>query len=239
MKQLVLTKEQFASKIDHTALKAETTENDIKVLAAEAAKFHFFSVCVNPDRVSAAFSALRKKSMSDVKITSVVGFPLGANKSITKAFEAENAVKNGALEIDMVANIGRLMDRDFNYVENDINEVLRAIPSQILLKVIIEISALPQELKKDAAKIVANTKAAFIKTSTGFHKKGGATIEDVSLLYSVVGGIKQIKAAGGISDLKTALAMISAGADRIGMSSSVSIMQEFPPEGKVTIISNR
>jgi deoxyribose-phosphate aldolase len=236
MERLRLTREEFAKKIDHTALKAEATETDIKLLSEQATEHHFFSVCVNPDRVSLASSVLRERSAYDVKIAAVVGFPLGANKSIVKAIEAEKAVEDGASEIDMVANIGRLLDGNYRYVEEDINEVLKAIPFHVLLKVIIETAALPEDVRKDAAKIVASTNAAFVKTSTGFHKNGGASIKDVLLLKSVVGETKKIKAAGGIASLETALQMIEAGADRLGMSASVPIMQEFPLEGDVTIL---
>jgi deoxyribose-phosphate aldolase len=226
-----LSKAAFAKKIDHTALKAETTEKNIISLAKEAAAFGFYSVCINPDRIPLAKSVLQDENAPGIKVVTVVGFPLGANDSSIKALEAEKAVRNGASEIDMVANIGSLFDKDYKHVKKDINDVLQTIPPHVLLKVIIETAALPHELKKDAAKIVADTDAAFVKTSTGFHPSGGATVEDVALLHAVVGQRKQIKAAGGMADLDSAVAMLNAGADRLGMSRSVTIMNDVPPEG--------
>ena len=219
-----MTPLELAQKIDHTLLKPEATEQDILKICREAATHQFFSVCVNPYWVSTAKSAL---SGTKVAVCAVAGFPLGANKSTLKATEAEQIVQDGGLEVDMVLNVGRLKERNFRAVEEDIATVRKAIGSAITLKVIIESALLTDDEKREAAKLVLATGSNFVKTSTGFNPAGGATVADIELLHSVVAGKAKVKASGGIRNLATTLAMIKAGADRIGASAGVAILEEL------------
>jgi len=215
----------IARRIEHTNLKPETTEEAIVKLCEEAKENGFHGVCVNPCRVHVAASALRG---AGIQVCSVVGFPLGAHTSRLKATEAGEAITNGATEIDMVMNIGWFKEGNRILAEQDIRAVRTAIGENTILKVIIEAPVLSQREKCDAAKLVVHAGGNFVKTSTGFHPAGGATVEDVKLLKSVIGNDAKIKAAGGIRDARTVLQMIGAGADRIGTSSSVAIMGEIP-----------
>ncbi|MBV9157962.1 MAG: deoxyribose-phosphate aldolase [Acidobacteriaceae bacterium] len=219
-----MTALELAQTIDHTLLKPEATEKDILKLCQEAAAHRFFSVCVNPYWVSTAKSAL---SGTNVAVCAVAGFPLGANKSAIKAAEAEQIVHDGGLEVDMVLNVGRLKEQNFHAVEEDIATVRTAIGPAITLKVIIESALLTDDLKREAAKLVLTTGANFVKTSTGFSAAGGATVADIELLHSVVRGNAKVKASGGIRNLTTTLAMLKAGADRIGASAGVAIIEEL------------
>lgn len=206
--------------IDHTVLKATTTSEDIKKLCEEAKKYNFYSVCVN-----GAYVELAKKNLigSDVKIAAVVGFPLGAMTKSAKVFEAKEAIENGASEIDMVINVGKLIEGDYSYVENEIREIKEAIGNNVL-KVIIETCYLTDEQKKIACELSLNAKADFVKTSTGFGT-GGATIEDVKLMKDVVKDKAEVKASGGIKNLETAKKYIEIGATRLGTSSGVEIIE--------------
>ena len=207
--------------IDHTLLKADATKEQITKLCNEAKQYDFASVCVNTCYVPLCKELLKD---SDVRVCCVVGFPLGAMDSNSKAYEAKNAVLNGAEEIDMVINIGALKDKDYKYVTNDIKEVVEASKPAIV-KVIIETCLLTDEEKVEACKCALEAKAAFVKTSTGF-STNGATLEDVKLMKEIVKDNCKVKAAGGIRTYEDAIKMIEAGADRLGCSAGIKIMEE-------------
>lgn len=206
--------------IDHTLLKADATKEQITKLCNEAKEYDFASVCVNTCYVPLAKELLNG---TDVKVCCVVGFPLGAMDTESKAYEAKTAVKNGAEEVDMVINIGALKDKDYDYVTNDIKAVVEASKPAIV-KVIIEACLLTDEEKVEACKCSLKAGAAFVKTSTGF-STGGATVEDVKLMRATVGDKCKVKAAGGIRSYEDALKMIDAGADRLGCSAGIKIME--------------
>jgi deoxyribose-phosphate aldolase len=210
----------IAQFIDHTILKPEATQEQIIKLAEEALQYQFATVCVNPYWVSTAFGVLKG---TPVKVATVIGFPLGATTTATKVFETVNAIENGASEIDMVINVGALKCESYNMVERDIKAVVDAAREKALVKVIIETCLLSQEEKVRACQIAVNAAADFVKTSTGF-SNSGATVEDVALMRKIVGDQVGVKASGGIKTLKDALAMIEAGANRIGTSSGVAII---------------
>lgn len=207
--------------IDHTLLKANASKSDIERLCAEAVFYSLYSVCVNPCWVKYSSEIVSSKN---VLVTTVAGFPIGANRVEVKARECEAAILDGADEIDMVINIGRLKSGDYEYVLNEITE-LRKVCRGKILKVIVETCLLTEEEKKIAVKLVIDGGGDFIKTSTGF-STGGATTADVALFKREAKGLIKIKASGGIRDLKTMTGMIEAGADRIGVSASVSILGE-------------
>lgn len=207
--------------IDHTLLKPEATEEQITVLCQEAAKYDFMSVCINPTWVSKAAALLAE---SDVKVCTVIGFPLGANTPEVKAYEANDAIKNGANEVDMVINIGALKGKDDELVERDMRGVVEAAKNRAVSKVIIETALLTEEEKIRACEIAKKVGADFVKTSTGF-STGGATVEDVKLMRATVGPEMGVKASGGVRSLEDALAFIEAGATRLGASSGVAIME--------------
>ena len=209
--------------IDHTLLKADATVEQITKLCQEAREYKFASVCVNSCWVRLCSELLRG---SGVAVCTVVGFPLGAMIPEAKAFEAEAAIENGATEIDMVINIGALKSQDYRMVAKDIQVVCDAVHQHgALLKVIIEACLLTKDEKVIACLLAKNAGADYVKTSTGF-STGGATVEDVALMRSVVGEEMGVKAAGGIRDKKTAEAMLDAGADRLGASAGVQICKE-------------
>jgi deoxyribose-phosphate aldolase len=205
--------------IDHTLLKASATETDILKLCNEALKYQFYAVCVNSSYVPIAKQALGK---SDVKVCSVVGFPLGAMSTEAKVFEARNAVAQGASEIDMVMNIGRLKSNNHVAVLKDISDLKRAIGA-IPLKVILEISELSKNEIVKACEICIDARADFVKTSTGF-SKSGATLTAVKIMKKTVKDQLKIKASGGIRDAETAMKYIDVGVHRIGASSGVAMM---------------
>lgn len=207
--------------IDHTNLKPDATDKDIAKLCQEAAEWDFYSVCVNSCHVAAA---ARMLSGTGVKVCSVVGFPLGASITESKAYEAELAAKNGASEIDMVINIGALKDGRYDFVKNDVSSVVKAV-SGCLVKVILETVLLNGKEKRDACLLTIESGAHFVKTSTGF-ASGGATVSDVELMRSIVGPDFGVKASGGIRNYETASFMVNAGASRIGASASVAICGE-------------
>lgn len=206
--------------IDHTLLKPDASQEQIMNLIEEATEHDFASVCVNPTWVAFAAQALKG---TDVKVCTVIGFPLGANTPEVKAFEAEDAIQNGADEIDMVINIGALKSQDYELVEKDIQAVVEAAKG-ILVKVIIETCLLTDDEKVKACQIAQKAGADFVKTSTGF-SIGGATVADVALMRKTVGPNMGVKASGGARSYEDALAFIKAGATRIGASSGVAIME--------------
>lgn len=211
--------EQMASKIDHTLLKPDATREELQKVCDEARDYNFAAVCVNSANIP--FTARQLKG-SGVKAIAVVGFPLGAGTPQAKAFEAKEAVRNGASEIDMVINIGALKSKDYRTVFNDICAVVEA-SKPYKVKVILETSNLDYEEKVVGCTLSKTAGAAFVKTSTGFGK-GGATIEDIQLMRKIVGEDMEVKASGGIRTKEDADAMVKAGANRIGASASVSIV---------------
>ncbi|TLG72138.1 deoxyribose-phosphate aldolase [Culicoidibacter larvae] len=205
--------------IDHTLLKQDATKAQILELCKEAREYDFMSVCINPYWIPVASEAL---TGSDVKVCTVIGFPLGANATATKAFETREAIAAGADEVDMVINVGALKDKDDATVEADIRAVVEAAAGT-LVKVIIETCLLTDEEKVRACKLSVAAGADYVKTSTGF-STGGATVEDVRLMKETVGDAALVKASGGVRNLEDAQKMIDAGASRIGTSNGVMIV---------------
>ncbi|MFD4817419.1 deoxyribose-phosphate aldolase [Peribacillus butanolivorans] len=213
--------QNVAGLIDHTLLKADATKEQIKVLCEEAREYNFASVCVNPTWVKYASELLEG---SEVKVCTVIGFPLGATTPETKAFETKDAISNGAHEVDMVINIGALKDKDNELVERDIRAVVAVSTGKALSKVIIETSLLTEEEKVRACELAVKAGTDFVKTSTGF-STGGATVEDVALMRKTVGPDIGVKASGGVRNTSDAQKVIEAGATRIGASAGVSILK--------------
>ncbi|HHU62203.1 MAG: deoxyribose-phosphate aldolase [Bacillota bacterium] len=211
---------QLASHIDHTLLKPTASLSQIQQLCNEAKASEFAAVCVNPCQVTRVKRFLKN---SKVKICTVIGFPLGANSTLSKVMETRDAVANGADEIDMVINIGSLLEKDYASVYSDIKAVREGAPNQVL-KVILETGYLTKEQIVRGCILTKMAGADYVKTSTGFGP-GGATIEDIALMREVVGPNFGVKASGGIRDSTTALAMIKAGATRLGTSSSMQIVE--------------
>ena len=208
--------------IEHTLLKQDAKKEDLFQLFKEAKEYNFLGVCINPNYVSLAKKELKG---SNVKIVTVIGFPLGANRSDVKAFETLKAIQDGADEIDMVINVTAIKDKNYEYVLNDIKSVKHAC-GEIPLKVILETDLLEKDEIKKACELCIEAKADFVKTSTGFVKNGvGAKAEDVKLMYETVTpyGLK-VKASGGIRDKETAIKMLEAGAERLGTSSALKIV---------------
>lgn len=208
--------------IDHTMLKADATRADIEKLCQEAKQHEFASVCINTCFVPLAAELLEG---SEVKVCCVVGFPLGAMSTPAKAFEAQWAVEHGAQEVDMVLNVGAMISGEEEIVLRDIEAVVQAAHPKAIVKVILENCLLNDEQKIRACKLCVQAGAEFVKTSTGF-SNGGATVEDVALMKRAVDGRAKVKAAGGIRTRQQALAMIEAGADRIGASAGIAICTE-------------
>jgi len=208
--------------IDHTLLKPDATQNQIDQIIEEAKTFQFASVCVNPYWVKYCYEQLKD---TDVKVCTVIGFPLGATTTANKVAETKEAIQSGAEEVDMVINIGALKVNDDETVKNDILAVVEEAKGHALVKVIIETALLNDDEKMRACQLAGEAGADFVKTSTGF-SGGGATVEDVKLMRQTVGEQMGVKASGGIRDRKVAEAMIEAGANRIGASSGVSIVKE-------------
>ena len=209
--------------IDHTVLKPETTIDMVETLCKEAMEYNFAAVCVNPYYVKFCKEILID---SKVKVATVIGFPLGANTKEVKVFETIDAIKNGADEIDMVINIGALKHKDYEIVKEDIKAVVDAAKEKAIVKVIIETCLLTEEEKVKACELSMDAGADFVKTSTGF-STGGATVDDVGLMKSIVGDKLEVKASGGVRDLDSAKQMIEAGATRLGTSSGVKIAKEI------------
>ena len=210
---------ELAKYIDHTLLKPDTTDSQIEKLCQEADTHGFFSVCVNPTHVKLSAELLKD---SDTKVCTVIGFPLGASTSTVKAYETVDAIENGADEIDMVINIGALKSGKHDLVREDIAAVVEAA-NDTLVKVIIETSLLSDDEKRVVCQLAKEAGCDFVKTSTGF-SGGGATVEDVELMKTVVGENIEVKASGGVRSREDALAMIEAGATRIGASSGIAII---------------
>ena len=207
--------------IDHTILNADAKASEIQKLCQEAADYQFKTVCIQPYWVSFAKKELAN---TEVGITTVIGFPLGANTSAIKAAEAKAAVEDGATEVDMVINIGALKSMDEETVLKDIEAVVQAIAGRALVKVIIETALLNDDEKILASQLAKKAGADFVKTSTGF-STAGATVEDIQLMRKTVGPDVGVKASGGIRSYEDAIAMIEAGASRIGASSGISIVE--------------
>ena len=219
---------ELAKMIDHTILKANATQSDIEKLCEEAKKYNFASVCVNPYWVPLASDLLKN---STVKLCTVIGFPLGATSSESKASETEIAILQGADEVDMVINVGAMKNNKTDIVENDILAVVNSARKtgktknkNIIVKVILETCYLTKDEIKNACLCAKNAGADFVKTSTGFGT-GGATVEDVKLMKETVGSSMEVKASGGIRDYETAIKMIEAGATRLGTSSGIAIVE--------------
>lgn len=214
--------ENLATYIDHTQLKPDTTKEKIAQIVKEAKEHHFASVCVNPYWVAYCYNELKA---TQVKVCTVIGFPLGATTTFSKVAETNKAIEDGATEVDMVINIGALKSGDKQTVLNDIEAVVQAASGKALTKVIIETSLLTDEEKVIACQLAKQAKADFVKTSTGF-SGGGATVEDIRLMRETVGSDMGVKASGGVRDLATTKAMIEAGATRIGASAGVAILND-------------
>lgn len=207
--------------IDHTALKPNTTKESILKLITEAKTYDFASVCVNPCWIELAHQELKN---TDVKVCTVIGFPLGANTTEVKVFEAKDAIEKGAQEIDMVINIAMLKDKEYDYVENEIHQIVEAAKDKAIVKVIIETCLLTDEEKIKACELSQKAGADFVKTSTGF-STGGATVHDIALMRKTVGAEMGVKASGGVHTHEEALAMVEAGANRIGASAGVKLLK--------------
>lgn len=211
----------YSKFIDHTNLKQDASINDIKKLCEEAIKYDFMSVCINPCFVKIAHDILLD---SEVKVCTVIGFPLGANTTVTKVYETKCALKDGADEIDMVINVSALKDKEYDYVKNEISRIKKVCKHKIL-KVILETCLLTDEEIVKACELAVEAHADFVKTSTGF-SKGGATVEAVSLMRKTVGNKCGVKASGGVKTFEEMESMINAGATRIGTSSGVKLLEK-------------
>ncbi|SET61537.1 deoxyribose-phosphate aldolase [Oceanobacillus limi] len=211
----------LAKYIDHTQLKPDTKQEKITQIVEEAIEYEFASVCVNPHWVPYCYERLKD---TEVKVCTVIGFPLGATSTATKAFETKQTIQDGATEVDMVINVGELKSGNDQFVKEDIKAVVDAANGKALTKVIIETSLLTDEEKIRACELAKEAGADYVKTSTGF-SGGGATVEDIALMRKTVGPNMGVKASGGVRDLETTKAMIEAGATRIGASAGVDIVQ--------------
>lgn len=220
-----MKKEELAKMIDHTILKPQATKESIENLCKEALEYKFASVCINPTNIELAAKMLKG---SEVKVCTVIGFPLGANTTEVKVFETKDAIAKGANEVDMVINIGKLKDKDYDYVQKDIKSVVEAADKKAVTKVIIETCLLTDDEKIMACKLAKDAGADFVKTSTGF-STGGATPADIKLMRETVGPDMGVKASGGVRSIEDAEAVIKNGATRIGASSSIEIV-----EGKIS-----
>ena len=216
----------YAKMIDHTLLKPEATKEQVKNLCEEAVQYGFHSVCVNSSFVYYCAELLKD---SDVKVCTVIGFPLGAMSTAGKAAEAQAAVADGAEELDMVIHVGMIKSGDWDYVKQDIASVVEAAGDKAVVKVILETCLLTDEEKRKACMICKEAGASFVKTSTGF-SNGGATVKDVALMREAVGSDMGVKASGGIRSFQDARAMVEAGADRIGASTGIAIIREKKEE---------
>lgn len=208
---------QLAGRIDHTLLKPEATDEQVAALCAEAEELGVFAVCISPSR-------LPLRPLHGVQVCTVVGFPSGAHAPAVKAAEAEQAVRDGAQEVDMVVDLGRVKAGDFDAVQADVAAVVAASGPDALVKVILESAALTRAELVEACRASERGGAQYVKTSTGFHPAGGASVEAVQVMAETVGGRLGVKASGGIRDTATALAMLDAGATRLGLSGSRAVL---------------
>lgn len=220
---------ELAQYVDHTLLKPEATPSDVHALAAEARELGTFSICISPSMLSAAALG-GPLDLCEVKLATVCGFPSGKHDSSVKAAEARQAVADGADEVDMVIDFGQLKAGNIDLVESDIRAVREAIPGA-LLKVIIESAALSDDEIVAACQAAERSMADFVKTSTGFHPSGGASVHAVALMRETVGDRLGVKASGGIRDYDTAVAMIEAGASRLGLSGTRAVLDGVPAAG--------
>jgi deoxyribose-phosphate aldolase len=218
---VTLTREQLASRIDHTLLKPEATAEQVAALVAEAEELGAYSVCISPSR-------LPLRPLHGVVVCTVVGFPSGAHPTPVKAAETELAVRLGAREVDMVVDLGRVKAGDWEAVEADVAAVCAASGADTLVKVILETAALTRGEVAEACRASERGGAQYVKTSTGFHPAGGASVEAVRLMAETVGGRLGVKASGGIRDTATALAMLDAGATRLGLSGTRAVLDGLP-----------
>ncbi len=230
MENITFNSRDLACFIDHTLLKPDANREQIAKVCREAVEYNFCSVCVNPFWVPTVATLLQGSS---VKVCSVIGFPLGATTPRTKAMEAEEAIAQGANEIDMVLNIGALKSGDYDGVLNDIKAVVKSAQGKAIVKVILETGLLNEAEKIKACQLSVEAGANFVKTSTGFGP-GSATVEDISLMRRVVGPEIGVKASGGVRDYDTAVAMIKAGASRIGTSSGIQIITGTTPNSSTS-----
>ena len=221
-----MTSEELAKYIDHTQLAPEATALDIVKLCDEARKFNAAAVCFSPSFLPLSDLLLADLISRNVKVACVVGFPSGAHAGVVKAFEARHATQNGATEIDMVVNLGFVYSASWLELGDEIAQVRAAIPTKTCLKVIIESAALTDAQIVATCRVAVASGANFVKTSTGFHKSGGATVEAVKLMRATVGDAIGVKASGGIRTRETALQMINAGATRLGTSTTQTILAE-------------
>lgn len=217
-----MEKDKLSRMIDHTILKADATKEEVQALCKEAKEYNFASVCINPSNISLAHRLLQG---TDVKVCTVIGFPLGANSTEVKKFETKVAIEDGATEVDMVINIGKLKEEDYDYVLKDIEAVVNEAKGKAIVKVILETCLLNDEEKKIACLLSKKAGADFVKTSTGF-STGGATEEDIKLMRETVGEEMGVKASGGVRTYNDAIKMINAGATRIGASASINIVNK-------------
>jgi deoxyribose-phosphate aldolase len=224
------TRAAVARTIDHTLLKPEARAADVVELCREAAKLGVFAVCVSPSRVALAVEELQQLDLTKpIAVASVVGFPSGAHRAAIKATEAAQAVAEGADEIDMVIDLGLAADGQWGAIEREIAEVRRAIPAPVLLKVILETALLSPEHIIDGCSASEAAGADYVKTSTGFHPAGGASLEAIRLMADTVGGRLGIKASGGIRTARAASEFLAAGATRLGLSASRDVLDGLPP----------
>lgn len=219
-----LTRTDLARMIDHTLLAPTATDADVAALVAEAEELGAWAVCVSPSRLPLPGRAGRP----GVRVASVVGFPSGQHTAEIKAAEAAAAVQAGAVEIDMVIDIGRLLAGDVAYTEKEVRVVREAVPASVLLKVILETAALDDDAIVRACGASERAGADFVKTSTGFHPSGGATVHAVEVMRAAVGDRLGIKASGGVRDYPTAVALVAAGATRLGMSGTRAVLEQAP-----------
>lgn len=217
-----MEKDKLTRMIDHTILKADATKEEVQALCKEAKEYNFASVCINPSNISLAYRLLQG---TEVKVCTVIGFPLGANATEVKKFETKVAIEDGATEVDMVINVGKLKEKDYDYVLKDIEAVVEAAKGKAIVKVILETCLLNDEEKKIACLLSKKAGADFVKTSTGF-STGGATEEDIRLMRETVGEDMGVKASGGVRTYNDAIKMINAGATRIGASASINIVNK-------------
>lgn len=209
--------------IDHTTLKTNTTKRQIATLCEQAIKYNFYSVCINPYYLEYAQTLLKHQT---VKLCTVIGFPLGQNTTSIKLKETENAISNGADEIDVVMNIGALFDKNYPFIINELTKI-KNLAKERVVKVIIETYLLSNENKKKAVELIIKSKCNFVKTSTGFLNYSRATIEDIKLLFQHANNQIKVKASGGIDNREFALQLIDAGAARIGSSKSINLLENI------------
>ena len=207
--------------IDHTVLKPNARKEDVLKLIAEAKEYNFASVCINPCWIELASKELQG---SGVDVCTVIGFPLGANTTEVKVFETKDAIAKGATEVDMVINVAKLKDQEYDFIENEIHQIVEAAKGKALVKVIIETCLLTDEEKVKACELSQKAGADFVKTSTGF-STGGATVHDIALMRKTVGPDMGVKASGGVHTHEEAMAMVNAGATRIGASAGVKLLK--------------